>query len=59
MEAIETAIVASPVSKYEIKSVSKVPIIRQLIALAILRKGRSDFWSSVNFLLDAPLSKIN
>ncbi len=59
MEAIDAAIATSPVSKYEIKSVSKVPITRQLIALTMLRTGRSDCWSSVKPFFDASLFKIN
>ena len=44
MEAIEAAKTTFPVNMYDINKVSNVPIILQLIALAILRIGFSDFF---------------
>ncbi|MDT7828127.1 hypothetical protein RQM65_05540 [Pricia sp. S334] len=58
IEAIDAAMATSPVRMYDINKVSIVPITLQLVALAILRKGRSDFRAAEYFFWEASLFKI-
>jgi hypothetical protein len=58
MEPIDNAMTSSPVTNQEIIMVSMVPTIRQLIALTMLRIGRSDFMSASKPLSAVALDEV-